>query len=395
MRDELFHPDTYADVRRPLLKASMLPPRCYHDAQFHERERERVFARSWSFVGDAGRIPAAGDWFTVAVAGNDLLVVRGDDGEVRCFANACRHRGCRLVSGSGNARTLRCPYHGWTYGLDGRLRGAPQMMHTRGFDADANGLVAVRLERWGPLLFVNPDDRAGDLASYLGALPEMLACYDLEHLACTRRREIDIPCNWKIYYENLMEPYHTPWVHAGGLALKNEDEGAAMLSGNSSELFGGGGEGSPVQLEHGDNHALLVTRHAGSRALLPGAEPFPAMRTLGGRAREGSQWLYVYPCTVLSFQRECVWYNQIIPRGPTEMTLVIGSLFPADTVARDDFATGVQPYYERLDRTAEEDFRIVVEQQAGLASPLARAGRVSHLEAICHAHRNWLLDRLL
>lgn len=395
MRDELFHADTYAAVRRPLLEASMLPPRCYVDAEFHARERERVFARAWNLVGDVGRIPSTGDYFTIEVAGTDLVVLRGDDGAVRCFANVCRHRGCRLVTGRGNARALRCPYHGWTYGLGGELRGAPQMMHTRDFDAADNGLAPVRLERVGPLLFVNLDAHAADLSDYLGDLARTLACYDLDDLRCTRRREIDVPCNWKVYYENLMEPYHTPYVHAGGLARKNEDAGAEMLSGNSSAPFGAGGRDSPVHIELGENHAVLAARHAGSRALLPGAEPFPAMSTLRGRAREGSHWVYVFPCTTLSLQRECVWYNQIIPRGAHAITLVIGSLFPAATAARDDFEERVQPYYERLDRTAGEDLAIVVEQQAGLASPLARAGRVSHLEAICHAHRNWLLDRVI
>lgn len=395
MRDDLFQPDTYAEVRRPALQASMLPPACYVNPRFHARERTHVFARTWSFIGDDGRIPAPGDYFTIQVAGTDLMVLRDNDGRVGCFANVCRHRGCRLVNGAGNTRLLRCPYHGWTYGLSGELRGAPQMMHSLGFDPAKNGLIPVRLERWGRLLFVNLDAGAGTLADYLGDLQETLGCYGLDHLVCTRRREIDIPCNWKVYYENLMEPYHTPYVHAGGLAEKNEDTGAEMLSGNSGALFGGGGEDAPVRIETGDNYAVLVTRHAGSRALLPGAEPFPAMDTLRGRATQGSQWVYIYPCTTISFQRECVWYNQIVPRGPDAMSLVMGSLFPPATTARHDFEARVEAYYERLDRTADEDLAIVVEQQAGLASPLARAGRVSHLEAICHAQRNWLLDRIL
>lgn len=392
----LFDNETYREVRRPsALDARMLPPACYVDPAFHEREMERIFRRAWLFVDHDGRIPNPGDYFTTALGGIDLLVVRDQTGRVRAHANFCRHRGCRLIEGAGNRRHFECRYHGWVYDLSGALRGAPQMHHTPGFDPAQFGLRPVRLESWGRFLFVNFDAEALPLAAYLGDLHGMLAPYNFGDLVLTRRVEIELACNWKVYYENLMEPYHTPYVHAAGLAGKNEDEGARMLSGNARERFGEGGEDALVRIEYGANHAALISRHAGSRGVLPGEEPFPPISGLSGRALEGSIWAYIFPATTLSCQREAIWWNQLIPRGPDKVTLVIGSCFPAETVARPDFARRVEAYYRRLDQTAGEDAVIVAEQQRGLSSPLALAGPVNHLEVICHRHRNWVLDAVL
>jgi phenylpropionate dioxygenase-like ring-hydroxylating dioxygenase large terminal subunit len=390
-----FAPEAYEDVRRPALAARMLPPGCYVDPDFHDREMARIFRRNWLFLDHEDRIPNSGDYFTTEIAGVGVLVARDEAGTVRAHANFCRHRGCRLVDGEGNACHFQCRYHGWVYDLSGALRGAPQMHHTPGFDAAEFGLRPVRLDRWGGFLFVNFDDAAPGLRAHLGTLHEMLAPYRFDDLVVTRRREIGLACNWKVYFENLMEPYHTPYVHAAGLAGKNEDDGARMLSGNARERFGEGGEGSPVRIAYGPNHAALIARHAGSRGVLPGEEPFPPRPGLAGAAAEGSIWAYVNPATVFSCQREAVWWNQLVPHGPDRTTLVIGSCFPAATVARPDFAARVEAYYRRLDQTAGEDLVIVAEQQAGLSSPLALPGPVNHLEVICHAHRNWVLDRVL
>jgi len=386
---------TLERVRRPVLEAESLPPAWYVSPEIHAREVERVFMRAWNLIGHDSRVKTPGDYAALEFAGVPFVVVRGRDGVVRAFANTCRHKGSRIVSGDGNARAFKCPYHGWVYALDGALTGAPQMEHSKNFERRDYGLVPIRLESWGRLMFVSFDATAPSLMDYLGELPAALAPYNFDDMIEVRRREFEIGCNWKIYYENVMEPYHTPTVHAGGLAGKNEDEGARMLSGNAGELFGAGGEGSPVRLEFGRNHSAIVSRHAGSRGLLPGDEPFPPIRTLAGRTCEGSIWAYAYPSTTISCQREGLWYIEIRPLGPERTALALGTCFPAETVRRPDFGARVEAYYRRLDQTAAEDVDVVLEQQRGLASPLARAGRLSHLEAIPHAFRNWLLDQVL
>ena len=327
MASDLERLESFAAVRRPVREAESLPPACYTEAAFHAREVANVFRRAWNFIAHEDEIAAPGDYVCRELAGVALILVRGRDGVVRAFANTCRHRGSRLVAGRGRARAFTCPYHGWTYALDGRLTGAPQMEHAANFRKADYGLHPVRLERWGRFLFVSFDGAAPGLAEQLGELVPLLAPYNFEDLVLVRRREFEIGCNWKGYCENLMEPYHTPVVHAAGMAHKNEDRGAAMLSGNAREVFGGGGPGAPVQLTFGTNYAAIVSRHKGSRGLLPGARPFPAIRTLDARTTAGSIWAYVFPATVFSCQREGMWFNQVLPRGPGGITLAIGSCF--------------------------------------------------------------------
>jgi len=395
MNHMLFDPVSYERVRRPAMEAESLPPGCYTDPDFFAAERERVFRKGWVFIGHADQIASPGDFMTDEVGGAPLIVLRGRDGSIRAFANSCRHRGCRVVTGEGNARALQCRYHGWTYGLDGSLKGAPQMEYTTGFDKADYGLHPVRLETWGRLLFITLDPETPALDAWMGSLWDMLAPYNFGDMVLARRRSIDLACNWKVYIENLMEPYHTPTIHAGGMADKNEDPAAAAMSGNATSEFGGGGPEAPVQLDYGANFGVLVARHTGSRGLLPGREPFPAISGLDARTRDGSIWSWIYPSLAMSCQREAMWYNRLIPTGPETCTLVIGSCFPSETVARPDFAERAEHYYERLDRTAAEDVGIVGEQQRGLTSPLATPGPVCHFEKICHHHRIWIADRVV
>ncbi len=387
-------PGFFDKVRKPTLAAEMLPPSCYADPAFFELEKERIFRKVWNFIGHDDQVKAPGDWFTMDLAGVPLIVARGRDGKVRALANTCRHRGCRVVTGSGNGRAFKCGYHGWVYGLDGALQGAPQMDHSQGFKKESYGLFPIRLEQWGRFMFINFDNAAPPLMSYLGELAPKLASYNFDDLVLVRRREVEVGCNWKIYLENVMEPYHTPHVHPTTLAMKNEDEGATIMSGNSGILFGEGGPDAPVKLEFGQNHACLVGRHVGSRGLLPGREPLPPIRTLDGRAKDGSIWSYTYPCTTMSCQREGMWYVEIQPLAVDRSKLVLGTCFPKETTERPDFEARVQGYYERLDVTTAEDLVITEEQQAGVSSPFAQAGRVCHLEAVAHAFRNWVADRV-
>jgi phenylpropionate dioxygenase-like ring-hydroxylating dioxygenase large terminal subunit len=385
----------FAKVRQHALEAESLPPACYTDPQFFAAERDAVFMKAWNFIGHDDQVKNTGDYIAFELAGVHVIVARGRDGVLRAFANTCRHRGCRILKeGGGNLRAFKCGYHGWVYALDGRLTGAPLMEHTKGFDKADYGLVPIRLEQWGRFMFVNFDANAKPLKAQLGDLVEKLAPYNFDDMVLVRRREVEVGCNWKVYYENLQEPYHTPYVHPNTLARKNEDEGATMMSGNSGLLLGEGGDNAPVKVETGENYTCLVGRHVGSRGLLPGDEPLPPIKSLEGRTRDGSIWSYVYPATTMSCQREGMWYVEIQPLAIDRCRLVLGTCFPKETVERSDFEERVEAYYKRLDMTTEEDLDITQEQQAGLSSPFARPGRVCHLETMAHAFRVWLAGRV-
>lgn len=375
----LFDPATYAPVRRALEDASTLPPGAYCDPSFYRREVERIFATGWSFVGHQDRVPTPGAFVAFDFAGVPVLLVHGADGKRRAFANTCRHRGAELVAGAGSCRRIVCPYHGWTYDLDGRLVSAPGMTEARDFRLEENGLVPLRLEQVGTLMWLSFDPAAPSLERHLGDLVGKLIPYRLDDLVLTRRTEYDVACNWKVYVENFMDYYHTPVVHSRTLARGN-------LSAYHRDR-------PSVESGTGD-YLVLYARHPGSAALLPGAEGFPPIAGLDGRAAEGSTFVCTFPCGLIGLTKDCVWYVEIHPTGPETIRIAVGACFPGETAARADFAEKVEAYYRRWDLTVEEDNRINEAQQRGVRSPLARAGRVSPFEAVSHAFRNRLLDAL-
>jgi choline monooxygenase len=143
---EIFKPQHYEAVRRPLLEAETLPVWCYTSPAFYRREVERIWRKVWNFLGSADQIPNPGDYFTVTFAGTPLIILRDQDGAVRAYVNSCRHRGCELLEGVGNSKLIVCPYHSWSYELDGHLRGAPDMDKTKGFEKSDNSLIPIRTE---------------------------------------------------------------------------------------------------------------------------------------------------------------------------------------------------------------------------------------------------------
>ena len=199
----------------------------YSDPEVWTREQELIFARSWQYVGHAAMAARAGDFFTTRAGRIPVVVAHADDGETRAFANVCRHRGSIVVEGAGNRKTLQCPYHAWTYGLDGRLRAAPRA----DFDLDGVGLHPVRLERWGPFLFVNADAGAEPLADWLGSVPAQVAelALDVDSLEFHHRSEWSVAANWKVVAENFLECYHCAVAHPGFSALVDVSPDAYRL----------------------------------------------------------------------------------------------------------------------------------------------------------------------
>ena len=199
--------------------AQSLPWSWYSDPDVLRREQERIFRRAWQYVGHAGSVESVGDRFAAWAGEVPVLVVRAEDGP-RAFLNVCRHRGSLLVEGEGSGKSVQCPYHAWTYGLDGSLRAAPRSEREADFEPEGLSLVPLRLEAWGPFLFVNPDEDAPSLAETLGPLPELLL---LDGLVFHSRDEFEVAANWKIACENYLECYHCPVAHKGFSAAYDVD----------------------------------------------------------------------------------------------------------------------------------------------------------------------------
>jgi phenylpropionate dioxygenase-like ring-hydroxylating dioxygenase large terminal subunit len=187
-----------------------LPAGWYTDPDVLRREQDEIFKRSWQYAGRADLVAEPGSYFASRAGNVPIAVVRDREGILRGFVNVCRHRGHEVVRGEGRRATLQCPYHAWTYGLDGRLRTAPRAEREPGFETDGIALLPVALHAWGPFLFVNPDPAAAPLAEALGDLPDRV---QLDSLRFHERVEWETEANWKVSVENFLECYHCAVAH--------------------------------------------------------------------------------------------------------------------------------------------------------------------------------------
>jgi choline monooxygenase len=192
-----------------------LPYAWYVDPDVLRREQERIFRGTWQYVGHTGQLAEPGTFFTTTLGGLPVVVTRARDGEVRAFLNVCRHRGFPVASGSGKRATLQCPYHAWTYELDGSLRAAPRSDEEPAFPREQLGLCAIAVGTWGPFVFANSDRDAEPLTVALGSMPAQVAelGLDVDSLVHYMRWESESAANWKIVCENFLECYHCQVAH--------------------------------------------------------------------------------------------------------------------------------------------------------------------------------------
>jgi choline monooxygenase len=204
----------------------------------HARERERLFAGAWTYAGPAEWVSEPGSYFAAQIGYVPVAIVRGSDGTLRGLVNVCRHRGHVVAEGEGTRETLQCPYHAWTYGLDGRLITAPRAKREGGIESPELGLVALQLDTWGPLIFVNPDPDAAPLEEFLDGMPERIADagIDLDALRFLQRSESDLECNWKVSAENFLECYHCPTAHPGFSAVMDVSVDSYLLETNGGRM---------------------------------------------------------------------------------------------------------------------------------------------------------------
>ena len=195
-------------------------------------ERERIFARTWQYVGHLVELGEGPGYVAARVGDIPVVVTRDRDGVLRAFLNVCRHRGSVLAAGAGARETLQCPYHAWTYGLDGTLKAAPRSNREPGFDCEGISLRPASVGTWGPFLFANPDPEAVPLADILGELPELVAAtgVEVEQLQHHSRAESSVEANWKLVAENFLECYHCAVAHPGFSAVVDVSPDAYELA---------------------------------------------------------------------------------------------------------------------------------------------------------------------
>jgi len=334
------------DADASLEHASTIPAPWYLDARIAGLEQERVFGRNWIAVGRADQVEAAGQYFTVELAGEPLVIVRGSDGELRGFFNVCRHHAAAVMTAScGTAQHLRCPYHGWTYGLDGSLKGAPEFAGVCNFDRGANGLVPVRVAIWEQFVFVSLSEHAPGLVDFLGDLPERVAPLALANLRFFERKTYTLRCNWKVYVDNYLDGgYHVPHLHKGLNSVLDYKEYTIENRGRTCL------QSSPMVSS--EEHASFNATRTGDRAY----------------------YYWLYPNFMINVYEGVMDTNLVLPVGP-DACLVQFDFFFADV--SDGRRAHNAESVAVSDRVQAEDVDICESVQRGLASRAYGAGRLS------------------
>lgn len=341
-------------VETPLERASTLASGFYLEPAVLELERDRVFGRTWQLVAHWSDLARQGDFVPVTVLDEPVVLVHGTDGVLRAFYNVCRHRAGQVALARGNRRSLQCRYHGWTYGLDGSLRAAPEMEGTEDFDPACFGLRPVRVERWGPFVFVNLDEGAPDLASVLGAIPDEVAAagFDLSAMGRVERREYVIECNWKAYVDNYLEGYHIPIAHPA--LFREIDYDAYRI----------------------ETQRYYSKQHAPVRELKPGQELGRDRRYV--RSAEGENdalYYWLFPNTMFNFYPDNMSTNVIVPLGP-QRTLTVFEWFFAQPGTGGGWES-MQQTIAFSDEIQQEDIVLCEQVQRGLRSRSYASGRFS------------------
>ena len=364
-------------VRAPTESSATLPPRAYSDMDIFELEQHRLFRRLWVGIGRADRWSKAGDYSELDVAGVPVIILRDSTGELRAFANSCRHRGAKLLSGTGNCKVIRCPFHRWTYALDGRLLTASAMHKTPAFDPTEYGLVPVRVDTEAGFAFLCLDPETAHLEDWLGDFSTVHAPWSLPDMISTRRREFEVNCNWKSFLEVFNEYYHLPYVHPGTLSgLYNTPLDLDAVAGKFVTQFGTT-EGTGALLEEDQNRSL------------------PKVPGMSSKAESGTRYTWLFPNMTFAAGRESIWVYEVCPLAPDRTRVGMTVCFPRETTAIDNFEQRVEAYYRRMDIALDEDIPALENQQRGLSSPLARQGMYSCLEPSVAAFAHWYADTIL
>jgi Rieske 2Fe-2S family protein len=356
-----------------------LPATAYTDASWFAAEMERVFARMWLAAGRAAELDRPGAFIRRDVAGASVLIVRGTDGGVRAFHNVCRHRGTRLCTAAAGIfrGSIQCPYHAWTYGLDGRLLAATQMDDVEGFDAAEFPLRAVACDVWDGHVFINLAASPApprSLAAQLADLPARFAPWQMQDLRLAHRIEYDIATNWKLVVQNYNECLHCPIIHP---LLNRMHHYLAAENVPTTESYCGGAMGFKEGVE------TLSSDGKRRRDVLPG---------LGDRERALVNYFAIYPNLLLTLHPDYMMTITIWPQDCGRTRLIAEWHFHPDEMRKPGFVFA--DAVDFWDRTNREDWAISEQSYLGISSRGYQPGPYSDRERQLWEFDQFVLARL-
>ena len=332
----------------------------------------------WHFVGRAEQVAEPGQYFTCEIAGEEIVVSRGRDGELRALSNVCLHRGGPVAVGCGSRKAFQCPYHGWTFELDGRVRRTQGMEGTLDFDPSSMRLPQFHVGVWGPTVFVALEPKV-TLEHWLADITPRLANYETQDLKFAGGRRWEIGCNWKLYVDNFMEGYHIPFIHPGLAQSLSPSIYTYRLGEYSNEQYGG----EPHPRGPGSRVAGILGGTQEFRALKP---PLPG---LDETEATGYFFHWVFPLTTINFTPDGILMFRVRPLGPERTETEFMWWFPDAKSFQDRLLQAAIVNFGHLVNT--EDYEICERAQRGMRSQVYRQGRYAAEQEICLHHFHTLL----
>jgi len=339
------------DSRRPLDRAETPPKSWYVDPRVAELEQRTVFARTWQFVGRVDQVREPGQYLTADVSGEPVVVVRGRDGALRGFFNVCRHHAAIVMpQPCGKATALKCPYHGWTYGLEGKLVSNGEFEEVCGFEKSQNGLMPLAAETWEQFVFVRIEPAGPSLREYLGDMGEQVAALRLDKLHFVERRTWELNCNWKVFVDNYLDGgYHVPHAHqALGSVLDY-----ARYRIDCFDRFVR--QSSPIDSAGGDADAAATRRG------------------------DMAHYYWLHPNFMLNWYEGYMDINVVYPLGVDRCRVLFDFFFADAAPASPDDARAVEQARSiaMAERVQDEDIEVCESVQRGLSSRAYETGRLS------------------
>jgi choline monooxygenase len=349
-----------------------LSPHLYRDPEVLEVEQRKIFARTWQLAGHISQLPEPGSYITANAGVEPVLVLRTAEGELRAFRNVCRHRGSRLLSGSGDCgKAIRCRYHGWTYRFDGELIGVPEGRAIPGLDKKALGLFPARVEVMSGLVFVNLDIHATPLAEQVAGLPERLERYGLDKLRLHPEKPSTQPANWKIVVDNYLEGYHVPIAHPGLMRMLDYKNYDVELHDNWLWYD------APLRDKPSGNRVERIYQRM--------VEPMPGLSAEDARVWH---YIFIYPNTTIDLYPDQAGVWRIAPDGPLRSVDLALTLLPHNPGLRTRVVQFANRKFNQL--VSDEDADLVANQQAGLETRGFEPGPLSRREAAL----GWFADKI-
>lgn len=346
------------NVAVPFERARAMPRSVYTSQDFLKQELENVFRKDWLCAGRSSSLSDPGDYTTMEIAGEPIMVLRDRDGVLRAQSNVCRHRMSTLLEGHGTVGSIVCPYHAWTYNLDGTLRGAPAMMHNEAFCKSDIRLPQVRCEDWNGWIMVTLNPDAAPVADALSGVDALIGHYRMENYIESFRETHRWNTNWKVLAENFMESYHLPVCHSG--TIGNTVDLALMTC----------PEGLPAFNYHWimkNNELALTLAH-------------PNNKHLQGEDRRKTYLLSIYPSLLITLTPGYFWYLSLHPDGPDHVKILYGGGLAPEFLDDPDAAKHFDALKALLDEVNQEDRGCTEKVYRGLCSGMAEPGPLSHLE---------------